>query len=204
MNLAISRRRILSRIGGGFGLFALRSVCSAAENPFDSKKPHFAPKARRVIFLFMNGGMSQVDTFDPKPMLAKYHGQPVPGGNPKTERKTGSLMRSPFAFRRCGQNGIEVSEIFPKIGDRIDDICVIRSMHTDIPNHEPEASNYSCGASIIPKQPSQTMPAFHMITGAAFVSRLGEEQHVSFPLRSGAHFQERIRQRNGAGPLVTD
>ena len=78
------------------------------------KQPHFPAKAKRVIFLFMNGGMSQVDTFDPKPMLTKYHGQAAPGGNPKTERKTGSLMQSPFAFRRCGQSGIEVSEIFPE------------------------------------------------------------------------------------------
>jgi hypothetical protein len=85
----------------------------------------------------MNGGMSQVDTFDPKPMLDRYHGHPMPGGPPKTERKTGSLMKSPFSFRRCGKSGIEVSEIFPRIGGRIDDLCVIRSMYTDIPNHEP-------------------------------------------------------------------
>ena len=96
----------------------------------------------------MNGGMSQVDTFDPKPMLAKYNGQAAPGGNPKTERKTGSLMQSPFAFRKCGQSGIEVSEIFPKIGDRIDDICVIRSMYTDIPNHEPSLQMMNCGENL--------------------------------------------------------
>jgi hypothetical protein len=145
---SFSRRQLLSGIGGGFGLFALRSVCGAAENPFAPKAPHFAPKAKHVIFLFMNGGMSQVDTFDPKPMLAKYNGQQAPGGNPKTERKTGSLMQSPFAFRKCGQSGIEVSEIFPKIGDRIDDICVIRSMYTDIPNHEPSLQMMNCGENL--------------------------------------------------------
>ena len=144
----LSRRTMLSSVGGGFGLLGLRGLCEAAESPFAPKQPHFTPKAKRVIFLFMNGGMSQVDTFDPKPMLARYHGQPVPGGAPKTERKTGSLMRSPFEFRRCGQSGIEVSEIFPKIGDRIDDLCVIRSMYTDIPNHEPSLQMMNCGENL--------------------------------------------------------
>jgi hypothetical protein len=102
----LSRRQILSSVGCGFGMLALRNLCAAAENPFAPKQPHFEPKAKRVIFLFMNGGMSQVDTFDYKPMLDRYNGQPVPGGAPKTERKTGNLMRSPFQFRRCGQSGI--------------------------------------------------------------------------------------------------
>ncbi|MFN0105898.1 MAG: DUF1501 domain-containing protein [Bryobacteraceae bacterium] len=144
----LSRRTMLASMGGGFGLLGLRSLCDAAESPFAPKRPHFAPKAKRVIFLFMNGGMSQVDTFDPKPMLARYHGHPVPGGAPKTERKTGSLMRSPFEFRRCGKSGIEVSEIFPKIGERIDDLCVIRSMYTDIPNHEPSLQMMNCGENL--------------------------------------------------------
>src|SRR4051794_39714544 len=101
-----SRRHMLSSLGGGFGMLALRTLCGAAENPFAPKQPHFTPKAKRLIFLFMNGGMSQVDTFDHKPMLDKYHGQQAPGGNPKTERKTGTLMRSPFQFRKCGQSGV--------------------------------------------------------------------------------------------------
>ncbi len=146
-----SRRQMLSSVGCGFGILGLRSVCEAAaiaDNPFAPKQPHFPPKVKRVIFLFMNGGMSQVDTFDPKPMLARYHGQPMPGGTPKTERKTGSLMRSPFEFRRCGKSGLEVSEIFPKIGDRADDLCVIRSMYTDIPNHEPSLQMMNCGENL--------------------------------------------------------
>ena len=85
----------------------------------------------------MNGGLSQVDSFDPKPMLDKYHGQPLPGGTIATERKTGALMRSPFTFKKYGQAGIEVSELFPHVGECADDICFIRSMYTDIPNHEP-------------------------------------------------------------------
>ncbi len=143
-----SRRSLLGRLGAGFGLLGLRDLCAAAVNPFAPKEPHFPPKVKRVIFLFMNGGMSQVDTFDPKPMLARYHGQPVPGGNPVTERKTGNLMCSPFQFRQCGQSGIEVSEIFPNIGDRIDDICVIRSMYSDIPNHEPSLQMMNCGENL--------------------------------------------------------
>ncbi len=139
---------MLSTIGAGFGMLGLRSLCAAAESPFAPKQPHFAPKAKRVIFLFMNGGMSQVDTFDPKPMLTRYNGQPFPGGAPKTERKTGNLMASPFQFRRCGQSGTEISEIFPKIGDRADDLCVIRSMYTDIPNHEPSLQMMNCGENL--------------------------------------------------------
>jgi hypothetical protein len=98
---------------------------------------HHPARAKHVIFLFMNGGLSQVDSFDPKPMLDKYHGQPLPGGSIATERKTGALMKSPFTFSRYGTSGLEVSEIFPHVGSCADDICVIRSMQTDIPNHEP-------------------------------------------------------------------
>ena len=90
-------------------MIALGSACSQAAA--------FPAKAKRVIYLFLNGGPSQVDTFDPKPMLDKYNGQPMPAGNLKTERKTGNLLRSPFGSSKYGQSGIEVSEIFPKIGD---------------------------------------------------------------------------------------
>src|SRR5262249_62368668 len=97
------------------------------------KLPHHEAKAKRIIFLFMNGGPSHVDTFDPKPALDRHHGEEPPQGGTRKGRK---LMRSPFAFRKCGQSGVEVSEIFPEIGRCIDDICVIRSMHTDSPAHE--------------------------------------------------------------------
>lgn len=108
----------------------------AAQSPLSVRQPHFPAKAKRVIFLFLNGGLSQVDTFDPKPALTKFHGQPMPGGNPRTERTTGNLMRSPFAFHRSGQSGIEVSEIFPGIASLIDDFCVVRSCYTKNPIHE--------------------------------------------------------------------
>ena len=139
----MTRRDALKSMGTGFGMTAFASTLAAAGNfpgtvdPLAPKAPHFAPKAKHVIFLFLNGGPSQVDTFDPKPMLAKYNGQPAPAGNLKTERKTGNLLQSPFAFKKFGKSGIEVSEIFSKLGSHIDDCCVIRSMYTERPNHEP-------------------------------------------------------------------
>ena len=108
-----------------------------ARAPLAPKQPQFPAKAKHVIFLFLNGGPSHVDTFDPKPMLTKYNGKPIPGGNLKTERKTGNLLASPFQFKKYGKSGIEISEIFPMLGECIDDVCVIRSMYTDRPNHEP-------------------------------------------------------------------
>src|SRR5262245_11638389 len=145
----VNRRQALRRIGGGFGLLGFANLMAAESSPLAPKPPHFPARAKRVIFLFMNGGMSQVDTFDPKPKLDKHHGQPIPGGNLRTERKTGNLMRSPFRFQRCGKSGIEVSEIFPQIGSHIDDICVIRSMYTDIPNHEPSLTMMNCGENLM-------------------------------------------------------
>ncbi len=146
-----TRRELLARAGCGFGGVALSELMAA--DAFAPKPPHFQAKAKHVIYLVLNGGMSQVDTFDPKPSLAKYHGQPMPGGNPKTERVTGSLMRSPFAFKKYGQSGIEVSEIFPKIGSMIDKFTVVRSMYNDVPNHEPSLFMTNCGA-IQPGRPS--------------------------------------------------
>jgi len=146
---------MLRTMGAGFGMTGLAGTLSAdtPTNPLAPKNPHFAPKAKHVIFLFLNGGPSQVDTFDPKPLLQKYSGQPMPTGNLKTERKTGSLLGSPFKFNRYGKSGIEVSEIFPKLGECIDDCCVIRSMYTDIPNHEPSLFMMNCGTRV-PGRPS--------------------------------------------------
>ncbi|MDZ4799960.1 MAG: DUF1501 domain-containing protein [Bryobacteraceae bacterium] len=144
----MTRRDLLSTIGGGFGLVGLQSVMGA-ENPLTPKPSHFAPKAKRVIYLFLNGGPSQVDTFDPKPMLTKHHGTPMPTGNLKTERKTGNLLRSPFEFKRYGKSGIEVSEIFPKLGSMVDDLTVIRSMYTELPNHEPSLLMLNTGDKLV-------------------------------------------------------
>src|SRR4051794_7476453 len=126
-----SRREILLRSGLGFGALALTDLLHAdAPNPLAPKKPHFPDKAKHVVHLFMNGGPSQVDNFDPKPLLDKYHGKPLPSTNLRTERKTGAAMRSPFQFRKYGQAGIEVSDLFAQTAARhIDSMCIIRSMH---------------------------------------------------------------------------
>ncbi|MCR9293875.1 MAG: DUF1501 domain-containing protein [bacterium] len=151
--MKINRRDVIQRCGMGFGALALHDLllrdatskaslaaenaAGAGANPLLPKPPHFEPKAKRVIHLFMNGGPSHVDTFDPKPALKKYAGQPMPGETPPTERKTGALYPSPFRFRQCGESGIAVSELFSRTAQHVDDICVVRSMHADVPNHEP-------------------------------------------------------------------
>lgn len=135
----LSRRSLLQSLSGGFGMVALSNLLAeplSAANVTSGPGTHFPGKAKRVIFLFLNGGPSHVDTFDYKPMLQKYNGKPMPTENPKTERKTGNLLGSPFAFRKRGQSGIEVSELFSRFGDEIDEACVIRSMHTDRPFHD--------------------------------------------------------------------
>src|ERR1700730_13960028 len=141
----MTRREALQTMGSGFGLVGLAQAAA--------RGPHFRAKAKRVIFLFLNGGMSQVDTFDPKPMLDKHHGEPMPGAKIQTDRASGNLMRSPFQFKRCGRSGLPVSEIFPKVGERIDDICVIRSCWSDNGNHGPSLLMMNCGHGI-PGRPS--------------------------------------------------
>src|SRR5271156_6714411 len=130
--------------GDAFG-DATRSAGNLA-SPLAPKKPHFAARAKRVIHLFLNGGPSHVDTFDHKPALDKYHGKELPRSiHLVTERRTGTVLRSPFKFQRYGRSGIEVSEIFSHVGECIDDIAVIRSMQTDVPNHIPSILLMNCG-----------------------------------------------------------
>lgn len=157
-DLLVTRRELLRRTTIGVGSLGLATLmadlgltdpAAASEplNPLAPKPPHFPAKAKHVIHLFMNGGPSQVDTFDPKPELTRLHGQELPGEKLRTERKTGTAFRSPFEFRRYGQSGIEVSELFAKVGECIDDICVIRSMQANQPNHEPSLLLMNCGES---------------------------------------------------------
>src|SRR4051794_30844917 len=117
----LTRRELLQRSGMGFGMVGLAGLLqsqgqltselqAAPTNPLAARRPHFSARAQRVVHLFMNGGPSHVDTFDPKPQLDKYHGRALPRTNLRTERKTGAAMRSPFVFRRHGKSGIPVSE----------------------------------------------------------------------------------------------
>jgi hypothetical protein len=153
-NVAVSRRDMLSRCGMGMGGMMLGDLLaesasanssSGNSNPLAPRAAHFPSKVRSVIHLFMNGGPSHVDTFDPKPLLTKYHGKKLPFDLPRTERKTDTAFRSPFRFRKYGESGIEVSELFPHVGECIDDIAVIRSMHANVPNHEPSLLLMNCG-----------------------------------------------------------
>jgi hypothetical protein len=154
-SIAATRREALKRIGGGFGMLGLASAVGGralAEgggepNPMAVKKPHFPGTAKHVIFLYLNGGLSQIDSFDRKVALDKYDGKPLPYEVPKTEFATGNLMRSPFTWKKYGSHGLEVSEIFPKIGEKIDEFCVVRSMYTDIPNHAPSMAMMNSGHS---------------------------------------------------------
>jgi len=131
---SIDRRKMLQRAGGGFGILPLAGMfqqqCKAEGS---SQGPHFPAKAKRVIFLFMNGAPSHVDTFDPKPKLTEYEGQ-LPEG---MKTRGNGYMPSPFRFAPHGESGVIMSELFPQLATCADDLCVIRSMHTDTPNHEP-------------------------------------------------------------------
>jgi len=144
----VTRREALRRVGNGFGMMAFAGMLGRSLNAADgAAKLDYPQRVKRVIFLFMNGGCSSVDSFDPKPMLDKYDGQPLPGGEVKTERRTGELMKSPFKFKKYGQSGMDVSELWPHVGEVADDICWIRSVYTDIPNHEPSCLMMNTGAN---------------------------------------------------------
>jgi hypothetical protein len=154
MTPPLSRRQLLERCGTGLGMLALAGVCASdsplsaapvATDPLAPRMPHFPARAKHVVHLFMNGGPSHVDTFDPKPALDKYHGKPLQMGNLRTERKTGAAMRSPFKFARYGKSGIEVSELFANTAQHIDDMAIIRSMQAEVPNHEPSLLLMNCG-----------------------------------------------------------
>ena len=153
----LSRRSLLQRSALGLGSLGLSDLLSGnglltgAENPgagpLAARATHFAPRAKRVIHFFLNGGPSHVDTFDPKPALAKYAGKPL-GETLTTERKTGAAFPSPFKFDRYGECGLEVSEIFSRTAQHADDIAVIRSMYAQVPNHEPSLMLMNCGDSV--------------------------------------------------------
>src|SRR5579864_7468960 len=140
MQTKLSRRQVLCKIGGGFGALGLASLLAdnahaneawkPAGNPLSSKAPHFAARAKRVIFLFMQGGPSHVDTFDYKPRLQQDSGKQVGGAK---------LLGSPFKFSRNGKSGLWISELFPNLARHADDLCVLNGMHCDNPAH-PQAT----------------------------------------------------------------
>ena len=149
-NPPISRREVLRRSALGFGAIGLAGTLQAAgllggtaQAASATPRTHFAPRAKRVIYLFMNGAPSHVDTFDPKPALKDHEGEQPTGDNGR--KKKGGYMPSPFAFAPQGQSGVVMSELFPNLARCADDLCVLRSMHTDVPNHEPGLLLMNCG-----------------------------------------------------------
>src|SRR5437763_3215547 len=201
----LTRRDFLGRCGMGFGMLGLANLLGpqtlGAATPADSvstnsplapRAPHFPGRAKRVIHIFANGGPSHVDTFDPKPALARLHGQPLPMDNLKTERRTGAAFQSPFKFKKYGQSGIEVSEIFERVAEHIDDIAVIRSMHADVPNHEPSLLLMNCGEARLPRPSmgswvtygrgtvNQNLPRFLAICPAGYPIQESENWQSAF------------------------
>jgi hypothetical protein len=199
-NFVVTRRQMLGKCGMGMGALMLGSVLhdamggsaqAASANPLFPKSPDFVPRTKRVIHLFMNGGPSQVDTFDPKPMLAKYAGKPVPL-HYQTERKTGAAFPSMFKFQKYGSSGIEVSSLFPRVGQCVDDICIIRSMKSDLPNHEPALLLMNCGEArqVRPSMGSwityglgsenQSLPAFIAMCPAGYPKQESQNWQAGF------------------------
>ncbi len=148
----VSRRAALVRTGMGMGWLGAAGLLAAESEAASAtpglalapRPPHFAPRARAVIHLFANGGPSHLDTFDPKPALEKYAGREIPNNLP-TERRTGAALPSPFTFARHGASGLEVSELFPSVARHADRLLVVRSLHADVPNHEPSLMLMNCG-----------------------------------------------------------
>ncbi|MBX9625656.1 MAG: DUF1501 domain-containing protein [Gemmataceae bacterium] len=142
----LTRRELLTRSANGFGALAFAALSAEASggreppgadpSPFAPKKPHFEPKATSVIFLYMDGGPSQIDTFDPKPALEKYHGRPFPAKVEPTQfNNVGATLASPWKFAKRGQSGLPVSDLFPHVATRADDLCVVRSMVANFSEH---------------------------------------------------------------------
>ncbi len=157
MKYDLTRRGMIQSLCGGLGSVGLMSLLgeqsALAATPGHYAGPQLPAKAKNVIFLFMAGGPSQLDMFDPKPILTKYQGQRPDAVDLRTERQTGGLLPSPFEFKPRGKSGVEVSELLPQISTVIDDICVIRSMYTYNPTHVPARSLIHSG-SVLANRPS--------------------------------------------------
>ncbi|MGB7160100.1 MAG: DUF1501 domain-containing protein, partial [Tepidisphaeraceae bacterium] len=203
-DFAMTRRELLRRTGMGMGTLSLAmllkenmfgtaasAAAPGAGQPLAPRQPHFRAKAKRVIHIFAGGGPSHVDTFDPKPSLARYEEQTLPG-------LTGLAYPSPFEFKKYGKSGIEVSELFENLGECVDDMCVIRSMWTDVPAHEPASKFMHTGSLQLPKpslgswvvyglgSENQNMPGFISLGGkpeyrqASFLPSLFQGSNVDY------------------------
>lgn len=148
-----SRRQWLHAATGGFGSLALAALwqelarAAPASDPLAPRAPHFPARAKRVIFIFLNGGPSHLDMFDPKPALQKLHGQPLPASFKKSlgSRGGGRVLGTPFKFEKHGQSGLEISDRLPNLAKLADDLCLVRSMKTEAPDHPPGLLLMNCG-----------------------------------------------------------
>jgi hypothetical protein len=138
----ISRRQALKDSAAGFGSLALASLlaenasATSVADPLSPRPPHHPARAKRIIFLFMSGGPSHVDTFDPKPLLTRDNGKPLPFSKPQVQfNSTGNLLKSPWKFKQYGESGLWVSDLFPTLAERVDDLCMIHSVHGTNPAH---------------------------------------------------------------------
>jgi hypothetical protein len=154
-----TRRDFLRRCGMGMGSVGLMQLLGRGveaspvvvdpAHPMVARRPPFPARARRVVHFFLNGGPSHIDTFDPKPELGRWDGRELPLGNLRTERKTGAAFATPFQFRPRGQSGLEISDLFEQLARHADDLCVIRSMQANLPNHEPSLMLMNCGEQVM-------------------------------------------------------
>jgi hypothetical protein len=189
-------------------------------SPLAPRPAHFPAKAKRLIHIYLNGGPSQVDTFDPKPALSKYAGQPLPAGNLTTERQTGAALPSPFKFARYGESGLEVSEIFARMAAHVDDICFIRSMHANTPNHEQSMRLMNCGEERLSRpslgawltyglgSENQNLPGYVAMCPGLPVADVSNWRSAFLPgIYQGTHLDTRKRKvdelvENVANPLL--
>lgn len=209
----ISRRQMLRRFANGFGMLGLAgllaeemvadslSAVGLSTNPLEVKPPQFFAKAKRIIFLFMSGGSSHVDTFDPKPRLAQDNGKTPPFELPKLMRtKTGNLLGSPFKFQKQGQAGTDVSELLPNLAACVDELCVIRSMVADNINHNGACLQMNTGEQAFSRpslgswllyglgSENQNLPGFIVLSPA--------QPAQGAPLWSRVFCRQRIRARS--------
>lgn len=202
----LSRRQLLQSAGMGFGALALADLLHGTAAA-DSTAAHFAPRAKRVIFMFMSGGPSHVDMLDPKPAIRKYEGQRPGSVDLRTERKTGGLLPSPFAFKPGGKSDVVVSDLLPNLRTCSDDLCVLRSVYGSNPNHGP-AMNFMLSGRIDQIHPAmgawvsyglgtenRNLPAFVALGGTFVpVGRAGylPGEHQGTPIVLGQDDPERM------------
>jgi hypothetical protein len=203
---------LLSR-DGFFQRHAHAATPEKSSNPLAPRPPHFPAKAKRAVFLFMNGAPSQVDTFDPKPALTRYNGRPYKGDLTvgSNMRPIGHLMQSPFEFRKYGQSGLEISSLFPHTSKYADDLCVIRSMYTDTAAHASGCLQMNTGSVLIGKpalgswlgyglgNDNDNLPAFVVMTDPRG-GPIGSASNWTAGFMPGA-FQGTLF-RSGANPLL--